>query len=41
VTEEESSGKLDMPPFLEVTEEVTGDDRFMSFDIAKKPISFT
>ena len=41
VAEDQSSGNLEMPPFLEVLEEVTGDDRYMSFDIAKKPISFS
>ena len=32
------TGKLEMPPWLDVVQEVTDDERYQTWDIAKKPI---
>jgi len=38
VFEDQLEGNLDMPPFIDVVHEVTNDYRYLSYDIAKKPI---
>jgi len=38
IGKDQLEGKLEMPPWLDVVKEVSGDERYQTFDIAKRPV---